>query len=393
MTGDERPQAPGVGPVGCALVHDEPGAEQEGAADRPRTHHPAEVGEPAQGVARAQVERVGEVLGGLDREAAVDVDRPLRLAGRARGVDHHVRRLGVGRGTASTAGSPCAADAPVPAVGAGSGAQSTSRPGRSVVSRAARPRRRTTTTVRTPGASSTASSAIALSATIVAAAEEAVGGDQVGRLECGQPGGDRRGREAAEDRSEDRPEPAEGEDRDRRLGEHRQEDPDPGPLPHPGRGETAGGIADLAIELGPGEGPDRSVLALPGQCRVVGSGRDPRFCRRDRMVERATDPPAGPSRAHRPGPERSWGGAARRARDRRRRDSRTSRGPRPLVIGSPPAQPTHRDRTPRHGRAELHGSPPGPWAKAARGRRFPVGQKPPVTLSRREAYWTSPWDP
>ena len=46
---------------------------------------------------RAQVERVGEVLGGLDREAAVDVDRALRPAGRARGVDQHVRRLGVGR--------------------------------------------------------------------------------------------------------------------------------------------------------------------------------------------------------------------------------------------------------------------------------------------------------
>ena len=97
MTRHERPQPAGVGPVGRALVDDQPRAEQQRPADRPRAHHPAEVGEPAQRVARAQVERVGEVLGGLDREAAVDVDGALRLAGRARGVDHHVRRLGVGQ--------------------------------------------------------------------------------------------------------------------------------------------------------------------------------------------------------------------------------------------------------------------------------------------------------
>ena len=52
---------------------------------------------------------VGEVLGALDREAAVDVDGALRPAGRARRVDEHVRRLGVGRRrrpAAASASSP-----------------------------------------------------------------------------------------------------------------------------------------------------------------------------------------------------------------------------------------------------------------------------------------------
>ena len=81
---DERPEPVRPREVGRALVQHEPGAEQQRPRDRPRTHHPAEVGEPEQAVAATEVELVGEVLGALDREAAVDVDGALRPAGRAR---------------------------------------------------------------------------------------------------------------------------------------------------------------------------------------------------------------------------------------------------------------------------------------------------------------------
>ena len=77
---DDRPEPVGAGVIGRALVEDQPGAEEQRPGDRPRAHHPAEVGEPEQRVARAQVEAVGEVLGALDREAAVDMDRALRPA-------------------------------------------------------------------------------------------------------------------------------------------------------------------------------------------------------------------------------------------------------------------------------------------------------------------------
>ena len=131
-----------------------------------------------------------------------------------------------------------------------------------------------------------------------AAAQEAVGRDQVARLERVEPGRDRRRRVAAEDRREDGPQPAQREHGDGRLDQHRQEDPDPRPLPHPDRSEPASGEAHLPVELGPGEPADIAVLALPGQGRVVGSRGGPRLGGRDRVVERP-DPPA--SRAGPPG--------------------------------------------------------------------------------------------
>ena len=92
---DDRPQAVRAGEVRRALVQHEPGAAQERPGDRPGAHHPAEVGEPEEAVAGAEVEVVGEVLRGLDREAAVDMDRPLGPAGRPGRVDEHERGLGV----------------------------------------------------------------------------------------------------------------------------------------------------------------------------------------------------------------------------------------------------------------------------------------------------------
>ena len=90
-----RPQAVRSGEVRRALVEHQPGAAQERPGDRPGAHHPAEVGEPEEAVAGAEVEVVGEVLRGLDREAAVDMDGALGPAGRPGRVDEHERGLGV----------------------------------------------------------------------------------------------------------------------------------------------------------------------------------------------------------------------------------------------------------------------------------------------------------
>src|ERR1035437_5082222 len=49
------------------------------------------------GTRPSRSEGVGEVLGGLDREATVDVDGAFRPAGRAGRVDDHVRGLRIGR--------------------------------------------------------------------------------------------------------------------------------------------------------------------------------------------------------------------------------------------------------------------------------------------------------
>ena len=292
MPGDERPQPAGIRPVGRALVHHEPGAEQERAADRPRTHHPAEVGEPAQRVAGPQVERVGEVLGGLDREAAVDVDRALRPAGGPRGVDDHVRGLGVGRGDLVVTGRRR-----VGVAGVGAGSELAGRADRAdrLASRPVhRPfhvsagghrdgqARRTEAPddddrpYRRRGGDRLVGHRLELDRR--AAAQEAVGGHEVGRLERGQASGDGRRRVAAEDRAEDGPEPAEREHDDRRLREHRQEDADPAALAHPERrrgvapppGPPRRARAQVSRRTSPSS-PSQAIASTSGRVRAHGS--------------------------------------------------------------------------------------------------------------------------
>ena len=90
------PEAVGRGVVGGAVVEGEGGAEHQRAGDGPGTHHPADVGEPEEGVVLLDVEEVGHVLRALDGEAAVDMDGAFGLAGGAGGVDQHVGVFGVG---------------------------------------------------------------------------------------------------------------------------------------------------------------------------------------------------------------------------------------------------------------------------------------------------------
>ena len=94
MTLDEGPHPGGVGEVRCAVVQDDGRAKHEPARDEPGSHHPADVGRPQDHVALLKIEAVREVLRRLDWEPTVHVLRAFRLAGRARGVDHHEQVLG-----------------------------------------------------------------------------------------------------------------------------------------------------------------------------------------------------------------------------------------------------------------------------------------------------------
>ena len=65
------------------------------ADDRPRAHDPAHVGREVDAVALLDVGLVRGLARDRDEEAALDEQRALRLAGRARRVGEQVRRLGV----------------------------------------------------------------------------------------------------------------------------------------------------------------------------------------------------------------------------------------------------------------------------------------------------------
>ena len=295
VAGHDRPQAPRIRMVRGTLEEDQAGTEQEGSMDGPRTHHPAQVGDPAEGVAGAEVEDVGQVVGRLDREAAVDVDRALRGARRSRRVDHHVRRLGIdgaGRTMARRDGS-----------GLGSGgwtipggipdrvAERGGRPGGrrcpEPVDDQDPPHRRRLGERRggrgrqVDGSTSTG---------------EAVGGDQVRRVEGPQTTGHGRRGVAAEDRGEDGLQPAQGEDRDDRLGQHREEDPDPGARADAMGGQVVGGRLDGRHQLGAGQPADGAVVAFPGhRLGLAGRPAPPLECGKG-VIEAAADPPARPLR-------------------------------------------------------------------------------------------------
>ena len=66
VTFHDRPETIGAGVIGDAFEQHQGGADGQRSADRPGTHHPADVGEPEQPVGWAHVEAVRHVLGGLD---------------------------------------------------------------------------------------------------------------------------------------------------------------------------------------------------------------------------------------------------------------------------------------------------------------------------------------
>ncbi len=280
----------GPGKVGRPFVQHQPRPEQQRSGDGPRAHHPAEVGEPQQGVPLGQVERVGEVLGRLDREAAVDMDGALGLTGGPRRVDQQVRRLRVaarrrraGRGRHPGLVLGDMAPPLVPAVGprhpqvaAGSADDE------DVLDRRHRGDRGVGDRLEVhPGA----------------APEEPVGGDQELRPAVLEPARDRRRGIAREDRREDGPEPTDRQDRDDRLREHRQQDPDPIALPDPEVGEPPRRRPDGAGQRPVRELASRAVLALPDDGDAIGIACGPWLDGGPRPVERATQPPPTPGRS------------------------------------------------------------------------------------------------
>ncbi len=94
-TSDQSRSGPGW--VGSAVVEEHRRAERERADDLPRPHDPAEVGDPMQDLARAQVHLVGDLLRDLHEEPAVDVQHALRAAGGAARVADEQRVLALQR--------------------------------------------------------------------------------------------------------------------------------------------------------------------------------------------------------------------------------------------------------------------------------------------------------
>ena len=126
-----------------------------------------------------------------------------------------------------------------------------------------------------------------------AAAQEAVGGDEDRRLGVAQPRRHGGRAVAGEDRRVDGLEQAKGEDRDRRLGEQRQQDPDAVARPHPASGEHRRRPLDGGAELGIGEAAHLAVVALPRQRGAVRLTGQPRLQGRGGVVERTPAPPPG----------------------------------------------------------------------------------------------------
>jgi len=274
--------------VGRAFVHDERRAAQQGSGDRPGTHHPAQVGDPEEPIPGPQVEDVGEVLRGLDRETAVDVDGALRPAGGARGVDEHEGRLGVGlgrlaqrlhRGIRQRFVPP-----DVPPRLPGQLPESLAEPPHDqyLAHRGCRGHGRVGGLLQPHDPPATA---------------ETVCRDEQGRLAVGQARGHGGRAVPGEDRREDRLELAQRQHRDGRLGQHRQQDPDAVAGTNAMRLKHPGGEVHGPPQLLVGVAPDVAVLTLPGDGESLRiTGRTTIDGRRS-VVEGAAAPPARPLHA------------------------------------------------------------------------------------------------
>ena len=86
---DHLPEAVRLRVVWCTLVHHHRPAGRVVPDQRPRPHHPADVGDPEEPVGRLLVEAEVDLLGALREDARVGVDDPLRLAGGPGGVQQH----------------------------------------------------------------------------------------------------------------------------------------------------------------------------------------------------------------------------------------------------------------------------------------------------------------
>ncbi len=246
--------------VGRAVVEHERAAVGERADDLPRSHDPADVGEPEQPLARAQVGLERDLFGDLHEEAAVHVHRALGPAGRAARVRDEQRVLAVDRRPRRTRSRSAAC------------VRSCERDVALRLSSARRaPSRGTTTTVCTVGTCATASSAISFIATVLPRRVNPSAVIERDRARVVEAHRDRVGAVAGEDRQEDRAELGDGEQRGDRLRDHRQEQPDRVALPTPRAAQ-------------PRRDARRSSARSSDQVSVAGR-RPPRPPRRPRHVD------------------------------------------------------------------------------------------------------------
>ena len=236
---DQSPEAIGVRVVGCSLEEHERRPDDEPAADQPGTHHPAEIGQPEEGVVVLQIEAGGQVMGGLDREPGVDVDRPLRATGGAGGVDEHVRLVGVGLDRREV-WRRLRNDVVPPDVAA--------RGPRDVITGAAQDEAG-------PHAGRLSHRLVGdgLHGNHLAAAEGAIGGDEQAGLTVVQPRAERLRSEPGEHRQEDGAQLAQSENRDHRFRQHRHEHPDAVSPAHAELAQRVRQPVRLGLQLAEGE--------------------------------------------------------------------------------------------------------------------------------------------
>ncbi len=252
---DQMPEPVRLGVVGGSLEQEQRRAEHESAADRPRTHHPAQVGQPEQDIVPLQIEAVGEIVGSLDREASVDMDRPLRATGGARGVDDHVRVVGSRRLRRILSRDALDNFVPpdVPPLAPGHHV-----PGAPQHQAALHLRCQFEGHVRRR-----------LERDGSAPAEEAVGGDEQLRLAVAQAGSYRVRPVAREHRHIDGADLAAGKDSHHGLWKHWKKDPDAVPLANPERAERVGEAVRLDSQLPVGQLPNLSIVTLPGDGELI----------------------------------------------------------------------------------------------------------------------------
>ncbi len=280
-----QPVRPGV--VRHAFVDHERRAEQQRSADRPGTHHPAEVGEPEERLVRSQVETVGQVLGALDREAPVDVDRAFRPAGRARCVQDHVGRFGVGLRGMRQRDDRFVGHLLVPPQ------VPTLHPWRRLrAGSVAKPAHHQHSL--DGGSACGRLIGRLLEPDDGTAAQEPIRRDEQLGLAIGQAAGRGRTGVAREDRRVDGLHAPEREHGDHGLQEQWEEDPDAIAFADTQLCQHAGGSIDLFLQLRVGQAADVAVLALPADGHFRGMGRGAAVNGCGRVVERATTPPARP---------------------------------------------------------------------------------------------------
>ena len=209
---DQAPQPIGPRMVRHALEHDGGAAVEQRRGERHRPHEPAEVGQPEQPVLLADVHAVGEVVRGLDQEAAVREHGSLRPAGRPGRVDDEARPVGLdrqGRRPVILAGDGLVPPVVAPRRPGDLAAEATMdehRPDRGALGHGLVGR--------------------LLQLHDLAATVEAVGRDQELGLAVGETGRHGARAEPGEARRVDGGDPRHREHGDRGLGRHRQEDPD-----------------------------------------------------------------------------------------------------------------------------------------------------------------------